>query len=308
MKKWFSSFFKFNLKQRLYAAFGLILIVPTIAVGFLAYHSAKDRLEEEFLNSAKENVGLLNSNITNTIEPKFHDANSLSEQVKKTDYQNGENSEVIKKLKQYIDLHPEVQTIYVGTVDGRMITYPKMELPADFDPRERPWYQEAEQKKGNVVITSPYIDAGNGEMVVTITKTINDGSGVIGIDLNISKLTETTEEVNIGKEGYAFLLDTKKNYIVHPNEKTGTVAEEGFYDNLYNDSAGHLNYKLDGKSKVMFFSSNDLTGWKVAGTMYTEEINDSAKSILQTTLIVIAIAIVIGAAIVYFIIHSITGG
>lgn len=87
-----------------------------------------------------------------------------------------------------------------------MITSPKLELPSDYDPRDRPWYQDAVENKQEVAITSPYKDASSGEMVVTITKFLSDGSGVVGIDLSISRLEETVKELVIGQKGYAVLL------------------------------------------------------------------------------------------------------
>ncbi|WP_307847667.1 methyl-accepting chemotaxis protein [Metabacillus bambusae] len=298
---------KFNLKAKLYTTFAVILIVPTLVVGLLAYNSAKDQLKEELLDGAEDNVKLLNSNINNTISPKIHDTDFFSAEISAQLYDNGsENSEVIRKLKQYIDLHPEVQRIYIGTTDGLMITYPKLELPSDFDPRERPWYQEAEQRKGESIVTSPYTDADSGDMVVTITKTLNDDSGVIGIDLNIKNLKATTEEVKIGKEGYAILLDAQKNFIVSPIAETGSQVKETFYNNLYTEPSGQFQYKLNGMAKEMYFLTNELTGWKVAGTMFSKEVNDTAKPILNTTILIIFISVIAGAAIVVLIVLSIT--
>ncbi|PKG24602.1 methyl-accepting chemotaxis protein [Niallia nealsonii] len=295
-----------RLSTKLYIAFALILILPTITAGLISYNSAKEQLKNNLISNAKENVKLLNSNINNTISPKIHDANFFSEKITEKLYNNNKNSsDVLTKFKQYMELHPEAQTIYVGTKDGSMITYPSVDLPKDFDPRERPWYQEAQASNGEVVITSPYVDASNGDMVVTITKQTKDGSGVIGIDINIKNLETTAKEVSIGKKGYAILLDQKQNYIVSPVEKTGNKAKESFFNKLYQQNAGNFTYTFKGDQKLMYFSTNKLTGWKIAGTVFISEVNDSAKPILNTTILVIAAAIIIGAFIIFFIVRSI---
>lgn len=41
-----------NLRAKLYTAFAIILLIPTIAVGFLSYNSAKNELENSLLKSA----------------------------------------------------------------------------------------------------------------------------------------------------------------------------------------------------------------------------------------------------------------
>ncbi|MBM7603941.1 methyl-accepting chemotaxis protein [Metabacillus crassostreae] len=296
-----------SLRAKLFIAFAVILIIPTSIVGVLAYNSAKVELKSNILENSKDSISLLNSNINSTIAPKVHDADFFSGKLTSDLFGDGsENSEIGQKLDQYIGLHPEVQAIYVGTTDGRMITSPKLELPDDYDPRDRPWYQEADQKKGEVAITSPYEDASSGDMVVTITKSLEDGSGVIGIDLKMNNLKETVEEVLIGKKGYAILLDTKQNFIISPIAKTGDPAENGFYDNLYKNESGHFSYKLNQDDKEMYFLTNDLTGWKIAGTYFTKEISDASHPILNTTVLVIGISIVLGSVVVTFIVLSIT--
>lgn len=305
MKK--SKSVRMSLKLKLYVTFAIMLIIPTFIVSTFSYMSAEDELANEMLEGAKDSVALLNSNIENTIAPKVFDVEYFSNEVTSALYGDGsETSEIVVKLKQYIGLHPEVQTIYIGTKDGRMITYPEVELPADFDPRERSWYTDAEAEAEETIITSPYVDAGSGDMVVSITRTMNDGSGVFGVDLNIKSLHKIVSEVVIGKEGYALLLDTSKNYIVSPNAEVGTPAKESFYDNLYKNESGNFMYNLKGEDKEMAFTTNELTGWKIAGTFYKKEIADTASPIWKTSLVVIAISVLIGAGIVILIVHSIT--
>ncbi|MDX1737315.1 MAG: methyl-accepting chemotaxis protein, partial [Alphaproteobacteria bacterium] len=44
---------------------------------------------------------------------------------------------------------------YLGTKDGAMLMYPNDELPAGYDPRKRPWYQDA-SAAGTSTLTEPY--------------------------------------------------------------------------------------------------------------------------------------------------------
>ncbi len=297
--------FKWNLRSKLYTAFAVILLIPTVLVGFLSYNSAKNELENSLFKSAEQNVKLLNSNIDNTLSPKVHDASFFADLLNADMYKEGDKySEALQKLTQYIDLHPEVQTIYIGTTDGRMISYPKTDLPSDYDPRERPWYQDG-IASNDVVVTSPYQDASTGEMIVTVTKKIKDGSGVIALDINIQKLEETAKSVNIGEDGYAILLDTQQLFIVNPAEETGAKAEQSYYKKLFESEGGIINYTADGNKSVMYFTTNKLTGWKVAGTMFSSETEDAASPILNTTFLVIAAAVIIGAVIVILIVRSI---
>ncbi|MBM7603154.1 hypothetical protein JOC75_001124 [Metabacillus crassostreae] len=95
---------------------------------------------------------------------------------------------------------------------------------------------------------------------MTITKTLEDGTDVIGIDYRMNQLKDTVEELRIGKKGSAILLDTKQNFIMSPVAKTGDPAENAFYDNLYQNDSGHFSYKLNQDDKEMYFLTNELTG------------------------------------------------
>lgn len=306
MKKFFPNF-QLRLGSKLYVTFAIILIIPTLIVGLLSFNSAKKELREQLLKGASDNVALLNSNLDNLILPKVFEVEYFSNQINsKISVDTAEKNKTTEMLKQYMETNPEVKSVYVGTKDGFLLTYPKIDLPPDFDPRDRTWYKDAEAKTGETVITSPYIDASSGEMIVSITQTLRDGTGVIGIDLKMSKLKEITEEIVIGKEGYAAILDGNKNYIVSPNVKVGEKAEGSFIDNLYGSDKGSFEYELNGEVKEMSFLTNEVTGWKLAGAFFTEEITDTARPILIKTLIIIGISIILGGVIAVIITISIT--
>ncbi|MED3552747.1 methyl-accepting chemotaxis protein [Cytobacillus praedii] len=294
-----------NIKTKLIAAFSLILIVPAISIGSSAYITAKDAVEYQVLDGIGENLDLLNLTIDNTIQPKVHDIQFMTEAVTSQLFEGESSPEIRKKLNQYVQLHPEALSIYVGTEEGLFVREPKVKMPDDYDPRKRDWYKEAIGKKGEVVISAPYIAASTGDMVVTLSKTTKDGSGVVGVDIHLSYLQELTNQVKVGEEGYALILDETKKFIAHPTNRAGDEAKESFYNKMFEQEEDQFDYELAGKNQVMKFVTNDMTGWKIGGTFYSSEISAAAAPIFQKTIIVIAIAWVIGALVVLFIIKSI---
>lgn len=55
----------------------------------------------------------------------------------------------------------------------------------------------------------------------------------------------------------------------------------------------------------MVFVTNSLTGWKLEGTWSEEEVELEAAPIFKRTFLVIAVALLVGAAIVFSIVRSI---
>nr|WP_077214870.1 methyl-accepting chemotaxis protein [Bacillus dakarensis] len=295
-----------SIKTKLILAFAIILFIPSITIGTGAYITAKSAVEKEILAGIGENINLLNSTIDSTIQPKIHDIDYLAESVTSEAYQGEGSQELKSQLDQYIQLHPEVDAIYVGTETGQFIQEPSdIEMPENYDPRKRDWYLDAMEQKGEAVISNPYSSAGTTGMVVTVSKTTSDGSGVIAVDIYLSHIQELTSEVKVGENGYALLLDKNKNYIAHPTQEPGSEAAEEFYDQMYQQEKGEFDYLFEGEEKVMSFVTNELTGWKIAGNMYTSEIDQSASPIFNNTLLVIIISLVAGSGIVTIIMISV---
>jgi methyl-accepting chemotaxis protein len=294
-----------NIKTKLILAFAFILIIPALSVGLLGYLTAKEAVRSEILDGIEENINLLNTSINNTIETKIHDMDIFSERMNKGLYQEEKIPALRQELDQYIQLHPEAEGIFVGTESGLTVMEPNVKLPDDFDPRTRDWYKAAMENKGETVISDPYISAGSDNMIITLSKAAKDGSGVIGVDIQLNYIQQLAGQVKIGEEGYALILDKNKAFIAHPTDELGREAKESFYDDMYRQQEGQLNYEIDGQDKIMSFVTNKLTGWKIGGNFYLEEISTAAAPIFQKTWIIILIAVVLGAGIIFFIIKSI---
>lgn len=295
-----------KIRTKLIGAFALVLLLPSLIIGFISYEKAKDQLEQEIMSGAKENIQLLDMMINQSIQPRINDVEYLSKIVNASHYESVNTDKLREKLSQYAKLHPEVLFTFVGTASGQMIMEPMDALPDGFDPRTRPWYQKAMEQKGKTIITEPFTDAVTGKMVIAISRTTEDGSGVIGIDLKLENIAELGKQIKVGHEGYAIILDQSGKYIVHPTAKSGSDAKESWVAQVMKQDEGELDYVLSNEEKKMMFATNKITGWKLTGTMYASEVENSAQAILKYSLLTIAAAVLAGAVLVYFIIRSIT--
>ncbi len=290
-----------SLKKKLIFSFLALLIIPTLLVGVVSYQSAGKQISEEQQASATESVRMLNTNITNMIEPKVKDVQYFSKKLNQSYLQEGKITELTSLFHEYANMHPEVELIYMGTSDGRLLDEPAQKYPSGFDPRTRTWYKKALDNKNQVSITAPYITQSTGDIVVTITQALPDGSGVIGLDLNISTLSTITNDIRIGETGFASLLDSHKIYIAQPDKKSGAEATESYITKIYEQDSG----TIIEKDRQLQFVTNELTGWKVVGTMFTAEAAKAAASTFNINLIIIAVSIIVGLIFMLFMIKSI---
>ncbi|NPC93938.1 methyl-accepting chemotaxis protein [Bacillus sp. WMMC1349] len=306
MNKLLVWFRRSSISKKLLISFFLILIVPILVLALSSYYTASQSLEEEIMRSAKNSVNQLNEMIDQSIEKKSETVNYFSEDVNEKAFKGKAQQALVKKFEQYAKQNKDVEAIYSGSKDSVFVQYPYVEMPDDYDPVERDWYKEAVAKKGQVIVTEPYESEGTDSMVITVAKANQDGSGVVALDVNIKELIEASNKVKIGENGFTLIASSGKKYIAHQSKKGGTDVEGEFVDEMYSKQNGEIKYNFEGKNKQMEFATNKLTGWKIAGTMFTDEIADAAKPALHMAVYVFIGAMLLGSILIYFIIRGIS--
>ncbi|PKG25036.1 methyl-accepting chemotaxis protein [Niallia nealsonii] len=294
-----------NMKKKLIFSFVFILIIPSLVLGVFSYLKAEKEMNSQFMKTAKENVQILDTIIKDTLEPRVYETVVFAKIVK----YNPKNEESILAIKKtfadYMQFNSEIINVFFGANDGTLIQYPQYTLEKGFNLKKQTWYKEAVHEKGMPIITKPYISALTGNPVVAIAMQTDNNAGVVGMEVSIAGLSNLTSDVNIGKKGYAVILDESKYYIVHPKNKIGTQEKASYLPTVYQKDAGNLQYEENGKMMFMEFKTNHLTGWKIASVVDRAEIEGMTTPILTQTIFIIACSLFVGGLLVYFIIQSI---
>ncbi|KGX85302.1 methyl-accepting chemotaxis protein [Pontibacillus litoralis] len=288
-----------KMKQKLIVSFMLVLLAPSIVIGAMGYFTAKSTVDETLINNASSNVDFINSFINKTVRTVYEDVNYFTGSIN-----IDEEKETMNQFKQYQKLRPEVLAIYVGTGDGDITIYPENDLGENFDPRERTWYQEAASTKEGI-ITEPFVDAGTGEIIVSVAQQLQSGEGIVGVNISLTSLSEMVLAQSIGSNGYPFILSSENKYLVHPTETTGEQGEGKWIDEMMEKDSGVVDYSYSGEEKALIYTTNKITGWKIAGSVAMKDIASQSEPILTTTSVIIVLSIIVGAAVVWFIIRSI---
>ncbi|WP_083669879.1 methyl-accepting chemotaxis protein [Paenibacillus amylolyticus] len=284
--------FVWNIRNKLLVSFLAVLLLPSLAVGLITLTMAEDSVQGQLVDSAMQSVSTANTIVESQVKYKIHDINYFADALDPS-LVKGENDspEIQLKLEQYLGLHPDAMNIFVGTTDGVMVrgkpTASSTRGDA-YDPREREWYKLAMDKPGTAVVSAVSVNT-DGVAVVFISKTLKDQSGVIGLSLDLTDLQEQAS-IKVGKEGYVIIMDANKNYVVSPVADAGTPETSGLLDEMYEGSEGQFDYVFNDEPKMMIFSTNEATGWKIAGTMLKSEVTNASKDIRMATFIVILAA------------------
>ncbi|CAH7194681.1 Methyl-accepting chemotaxis protein [Vibrio chagasii] len=109
-------------------------------------------------------------------------------------------------------------SVYAGFSDGTIAYGDKTESwPADYDPRTRPWYKDA-NTASDLIITEPYQDF-DGSIVISFAKAFSgQKQGVLAADLTVTSIIDTVLNVKLDNDGFAFLVDGNNNIVAYSDE------------------------------------------------------------------------------------------
>jgi methyl-accepting chemotaxis protein len=117
------------------------------------------------------------------------------------------------------DTDDDILAVYVGTKSNIYYNYPQDSADNNF--KSRDWYVQAMANPGQIIITNPYISKVLGKNVVSIARTIENNTSVIGVvsvEIDLAMFSNSLSEVKVGNNGYIFVADNEGNIISHPQQ------------------------------------------------------------------------------------------
>lgn len=300
-----------SIQLRIIGLFSLLIFVVMTVVGVINYSFTSHFVEDGFKENGTSTVNMVNKTIDNyfvNIEEIM--ANLTADSGLASIGTTAVNEqEVFNTLALYQSSFKNFSVVYVGTAEGKMLLAPKIDLPADFDPRTRPWYQEAEKSEG-IIWTDAYLDASSGKTVISGAKSIRSGGkvvGVVGVDIDMSKLSEFVSNTKLGKTGYMALVDSKGISLAHPKAEVlgSDLSKETFMQEILKKGSGFIEYNFKGEDKFAMFERNEKKNWIIVGTMLASELSEKINPIRTITIVSSVIGLLLVALVGWFIAGSI---
>lgn len=90
--------------------------------------------------------------------------------------------------------------------------------PADYIPKERPWYTEAQRGNGDLVVVSPYLDSKTNTILFSVAQVLDDGDSVISFDIAMDEVQTIAESIRLNGNGYGFVVDDQGMVVAHHDE------------------------------------------------------------------------------------------
>ncbi len=284
---------KSSLKGKIISMLIVLTLIPISLLTFINYKSANNVLTDTLEDNSHEvtvrmgeTFNLLLDSMEESVDMFSKDAN-----VQSINIVESSPEWMLESFESMVTSHKNIQAIYLGTKNKETHIYPKADLDDDFDPRTREWYKGALDNDG-IYWTDPYVDEATGNITITVSKPAynerenNEFIGVVGIDVSLNEVSAMISNAKLGEEGYLSLVDKNGVLIVHKDKELmgKEIPVPALLDAVKSDTIKHLSYEFGDKNRIAVFEGIDRTGWKIIGTVFETEINESNARILNNGL------------------------
>lgn len=312
-----------SIRMKLIVIISILFMVSLAIIISITSLQTRMKTEKEVIDQTQGIVGELNNSVQLFLGQyeKSIDQYSISNSLKdyaKAQLQTesaGENTELFANIQSdfdnYLSLYEEATSIYFASPNKKLKIVPSVSLPSDFDPTSRDWYKNAEEARAGVVWSEPYVDTATEEYIITASRAIvsdNKVVGVLGVDINLTKLTDRVSEMDIGFNGYPFLIGLDGTAIVHPTKRGEDLSSLPFINKMLTSEkeSDTIRYELDGDEKVLVYNTVPKTNWKVGSAYSMKDLIQSSKEIERLLIVTALITLLVMLVLVVFISNKIT--
>lgn len=291
--------------------------------------SAVTEEKAEDFNGIFENTELAIEFLSNTILSEFDLSKAKDNTAYFSQYQQRIEPVVEKFAKTtkgamgvYVSLNPDLTSEqygvwYAATGEDSKFTKQTITKIKDYssdDSEHVGWYY-APIKAGKGVWLEPYLNKNINKKMISYVKPLyveKNLIGVVGIDIDFDTIVDSTNEVKIYETGYAFLMNSKQSFLVHPtfNEKDNMASIDNgnlklVSEDIQKNKIGVLECKINNQSKILSYMHLN-NSFILAVTAPEDEVLKSTNRLKFLILLIGGIQLIVIAVISVFISNKIS--
>ncbi|EMP55397.1 methyl-accepting chemotaxis sensory transducer [Marinobacter santoriniensis NKSG1] len=203
--------------QKLLIAFGILLLLAMGAFTLSGDYRLRNTTDTYVTALVDDTVNQSTSSIAQWLNTRLGMTEATARALEGVD-----SDPAARNILMAITRSGGFKDVYVGRADGYMLMKTEKDnatLPADYDPRKRPWYKKGVEL-GKASFTAPYRDASSGETIISTMAPVASGSykGVVGADITLAAIEKTLSTVTLANTGYAALISKDGTVLFHPDK------------------------------------------------------------------------------------------
>jgi signal transduction histidine kinase len=212
-----------SFQIRLFLVLTTIILIFIPGTGYFSYLQARKAVEIQMQHYAIGTASQIAERVRQFLSQHMDSARLIKAFIEKNMIDHYSRKELINYFYLVKGDHPEFVNIYYGNEQGNFTMVPPQspEVYKIFDPRSRPWYEGAVASQGENW-THVYLFASTQNPGITASIPIYNKDrfiqGVCGIDIDLSTFSKFLEGIQIGNEGYAYVIENRHGRVIaHPD-------------------------------------------------------------------------------------------
>lgn len=206
-----------------------------------------------------------------------------------------------ERLSTMMQTREDLFSVAVFTPQGELVlNQPQSAMRRNTKLTEQSWFTEP-SKTQDIFFSPPHIQnlfEYKYNWVVSMSKriTYREGgvskTGILLIDFNFRTIDELSKQVQLGKRGYAYILDNLGNIVYHPQQQLIYAGLK--YENVEPVLEYSFRSYLDestGEKRFITVRTLPQTGWKIVGVAYYDEIVTTKRDLNRFLSVFLAVVI-----------------
>lgn len=258
-------------------------------VGGIYYQTSSVAIRQTTEQNTRKTIQQSGQFITSYLQKVKQTTSSLAENEKIKTYAQTPSQENAEQLRQLfatiLKTDSDLVSAILVTKDGNLIsTDPELIMKTSADMMKEKWYQDAIHKGAMPILTPARrtVSHTTGEKwVISIMQEVVDKDGknlgVVRLDIGYKTLEAYLDQLQLGKEGFTFIVDANHDFVYHPKKAVySSHAEMKAMAPYLSVKNGYV------KSKQAYVSRYQIpnSGWTLIGVSSMEQLHAVQTQIL----------------------------
>lgn len=300
---------KGSLYRKLILSFSIVIVVSLVCVGIFTYISASKELDvlaqgqmSQIVNNTAHHTDLylkayersIVSLLTSREIKQFIDL-----PLERTEYLYYQYRTLLRDsyaLPSFVR-QPDIGAIYIISKNENAVYYfNRVPQEQSYDQSEIAeqlnYFLSVTDKDGGLSIINRSILNSQTNSMLTLVRQIRglsspETQGILGIEFRSAEISELWQGVNLGENGYFFIIDENGDYIYHPDSNyVGQSAPKSIKHSILD--AGELMFQdeADGVKRMYMTKFSEYSGWYLVVSSPMKELRKPVENIRTVTIVV----------------------
>ncbi|KEQ44777.1 HAMP domain protein [Streptococcus mitis] len=277
-----------SLLVRMVISIFLVFLILLALVGTFYYQSSSSAIETTIEGNSQTTISQTSHFIQSYIKKLETTSTSLTQQKDVLAYAENPSQDKVKGIRDLfltiLKSDQDLKTVVLVTKSGQVIsTDDSVQMKTSSDMMAEDWYQKAIHQGDKPVLTPAR--KSDSQWVISVTQELVDvkgaNLGVLRLDISYETLEAYLNQLQLGQQGFAFIINENHEFVYHPQHTVYSSASEMEAMKPYIETG--QGYTPDHKSYV---SQERIAGtdWTVLGVSSLEKL-DKVRSQLMWTLL-----------------------